>query len=102
MEIANLGSRNTGIPDVVIWVGMDPIWHGLRVKVSNSPNRWYNDNFTITIPGLDIVGNVASFIRGKTLNDILSWVKLNIETIIDYEKGEIVYTDDFLARLRKI
>lgn len=103
VEMANLGSKYTGIDKVVIWVGMDPGMHYLRVKVSNTPNKWSTDNFTITIPELEVVSKInKQFINGKMLDDIKNWIKLNIETIMDYEKGEITYTDDFLSKLHKI
>ena len=43
-EMANLGSHNHGISDVVIWVGKANKQHGLRIKVSNLKNRWSNDD----------------------------------------------------------
>lgn len=103
LEMANVGKKHTGIDNVVLWIGMDPQQHFLRVKVSNVPGKWSSDNFTITIPKLDIVGKInKSFISGEVLDDILNWIKLNLETIIAYETGEIVYTDDFLEKLKPI
>lgn len=103
LEMANVGDKYTGIQNVVIWIGMDPKLHYLRVKVSNIPNKWSSDNFTITIPELDVVGKInKSFISRQILDDIKSWIKLNIETIIAYEQGKITYTDEFLSKLVKI
>ena len=102
-EMANLSSRRTGIDNIIIWVGADPKKHAMRIKVSNIPNKWSNNNFTITLPYLDVVGDVNKrLITGNKLKDIKSWIKLNIETLIDYEKGNIHDTDDFLERLVKI
>lgn len=102
-EMANLTQRWTGIPNVVIWVGSDPSKHAMRVKVSNVPDKWSNDNFTITLPYLDVVGNInKQFITGALLDDIKAWMKLNIQTLIDYENGEIQDTGDFLDKLVKI
>ena len=103
LEMANVGERYTGIENVVIWIGMDPKLHYLRVKVSNFPNKWSNDNFTITIPKLDIVGKInKKFISGEVLDNILNWIKLNIETIMAYESGEITFTDKFLSMLKPL
>jgi hypothetical protein len=102
-EMANLTQRDTGIPNLVIWVGGDPERHAMRIKVSNVANRWSPDNFTITIPTLDVVGDInKSLISGRTLEDIRSWIKLNIETLMDYEQGNIIGTSEFLEKLVKI
>ena len=103
LEMANVGEKYTGIPKVVIWIGMDPKLHYLRVKISNTPTKWSQDNFTITIPQLDVVGKInKQFITGQMLENIKTWIKLNIQTILAYEKGEITYTDDFLSQLRPL
>lgn len=103
LEMANIGVKHTGISNVVIWVGMDPQQHYLRVKVSNVPDKWASDNFTITVPELVVVGKVNKvFITERILADIKNWIKLNMNTIEAYEKGEIVYTDEFLSMLKKI
>lgn len=103
LEMASVGEKYTGIENVVIWIGMDPKLHYLRVKVSNIPNKWSADNFTITIPELDVVGKInKSLISRQVLENIKSWIKLNIESIIAYEQGEITYTDVFLSKLVKI
>lgn len=102
-EMANLTQRYTGIPNIIIWVGSDPKRHAMRIKVSNTPNRWSDDNFTITLPYLDVVGTInKKLITGQVLSDIQSWIKLNIETLLAYEKGEIQDTGDFLERLVQI
>ena len=102
-EMANLTSRDTGIDNVIIWVGSDPEKHAMRIKVSNVPNKWSNDNFTITLPYLDVIGNInKQFISGKKLKNIKEWIKLNIETLLEYEKGNIIGTSEFLEKLVKI
>jgi len=103
-EMANLTYRDTGINNIVIWVGGDPEQHGMRVKVSNVPNKWGGgDSFTITIPELNVVGKInKSLISGKVLDDIKNWIKLNIEVLIAFEKGNIISTGEFLEKLVKI
>lgn len=103
MEMANLDMEDTGIENVVIWLGMDSKRHYLRAKVSNIPNRWSRDNFTITIPKLKVIGTVdEQFITQKKLRDIKNWIVLNMEVIKLYEKGEIVSTRELLQRIKKI
>lgn len=99
-EMANIGSDHTGIPNVIIWVGMDYKRHAMRIKVSNEPNRWSNDYFVITLPTLEVIGHINTrFISGKILNDIKDWIKLNIDTLISYERGDIQLTREFLDLL---
>jgi hypothetical protein len=50
-----------------------------------------------------VVGDInKSLISGRTLEDIRSWIKLNIETLMDYEQGNIIGTSEFLEKLVKI
>lgn len=103
LEMANVGAKHTGIESVVIWVGMDPQQHYLRAKVSNVPDKWSTDNFTITVPGFRTIGKVnKAHITEKILADIKKWIRLNMDTIVAYESGDIVYTDEFLSMLKKI
>jgi len=103
-EMANLGSHNHGIQDVVIWVGKANKQHGLRIKVSNLKNKWRNDdNFVIQLPSLDYDhSQVASWITPKILEKIFDWIKLNQQVLYDYETDEIMYTDQFISHLSKV
>lgn len=104
-EMANLTVNYHGIdPRVVIWVGIASKQHGLRVKVSNVPNKMdVDDNFVIQMPSLDYdPTTVARWITPKTLNGILEWIKLNQQVLFDYETGKIVDTGKFLNSLTKI
>ena len=100
-EMANVTSRYHGINDVVIWVGIAPKQHGLRIKVSNIKNRFDpNDNFVVQMPSLyyDPL-QVASWIDMKK---ILSWITLNQQILYDYEIGLIQDTGYFLDNLSKV
>jgi hypothetical protein len=103
-EMANLGSHNHGIPDIVIWVGKANKQHGLRIKVSNQKNRWDNDdNFVIQLPSLDYdPTRIARWIQGSTMKKILQWIKLNQSVLYDYELDKIMYTDQFINKLSKV
>ena len=103
-EMSNLGSQNHGIPDVVIWVGKSNKQHGLRVKISNSKNRWNNDdNFVIQLPSLDYDPmQVAKWITPFIMKQIITWIKLNYQVLHDFETDKIMYTDDFLSKISKI
>jgi hypothetical protein len=103
-EMANLGSHNHGIQDVVIWVGKANKQHGLRIKVSNLKNRWSNDdNFVIQLPSLDYdPSQVARWIMPDTMNKIMSWIRLNQQVLYDFETDKIMYTDQFISQISKV
>lgn len=103
-EMANLGTHNRGIQDVVLWVGKTNKQHGLRIKVSNSKNRWNNaDNFVIRISSLDYdPASVAKWITPAIMSQILNWIKLNQQVLYDFETDKIVFTDQFLASIAKV
>jgi hypothetical protein len=103
-EMANLGSHNHGIPDVVIWVGKANKQHGLRIKVSNLKNRWSNDdNFVIQLPQLDHdPDQVARWITVDVMKKIMDWVKLNQQVLHDFETDKIMYTDQFISQISKV
>ena len=103
-EMANLGSHNHGIPDVVIWVGKSNKQHGLRIKVSNLKNRWSSDdNFVIQIPSLDYdYEQVAKWITPNVMSKIMDWIRLNQQLLYDFETDKIMYTDQFIGQISKV
>lgn len=99
--MANLTEKETEIKDVVIWVGANPHYYRHRIKVSNTLDYSGNNCFTITIPELNILGEVnKEMITMEKLTQIKDFVKLNMETIIDYSNFKLS-TADFLAKLKK-
>lgn len=103
-EMANITQKRHGIENVVIWVGKAPKQHGLRVKVSNTPNKMNIENsFVIMMPSLDYdPAQVANWITEKVMKRILEWIKLNQPLLYDYENGIIDDTDDFLNSIVKV
>jgi hypothetical protein len=103
-EMARVGSNRHGIENVVIWVGESPKTHGLRVKVSNVPNKMrIEDSFTIMMPSLDYdPRQVADWITPKIMKKILQWITLNQKLLVDYEEGKIWDTDEFLNSISKV
>jgi hypothetical protein len=103
-EMANLGSHNHGIQDVVIWVGKANKQHGLRIKISNLKNRWSNDdNFVIQLPSLDYdPSQVARWITSDIMKKIMDWIKLNQQVLFDFETDKIMYTDQFISQISKV
>jgi len=103
-EMANLGSHNHGIQDVVIWIGKANKQHGLRIKISNLKNRWSNDdNFVIQLPSLDYdPSQVARWITPDIIKKIQQWIVLNQQVLYDFETDKIMYTDQFISQISKV
>ena len=103
-EMANVTSKRHGIENVIIWVGAAPKQHGLRVKVSNVPNKMdMNDSFVIMMPSLDYdPAQVANWITPKTMKKIAQWIVLNQKVLYEYETGQITDTEEFLNNLSKV
>lgn len=103
-EMARIGSKHHGIENVVIWVGSANAKHGLRIKVSNIPNKMrMEDSFVIQMPSLDYdPSQVADWITPKIMQQILQWIVLNQKLLYDYETGEIWDTEYFLNNISKI
>ena len=103
-EMANIFPKRHGIENVVIWVGIAPKQHGLRVKVSNIPNKMsITDSFVIMMPSLDYDPHqVADWITPKIMNRIIDWIKLNQPLLSDYETGILDDTELFLNNISKV
>ena len=103
-EMARVGPQRHGIDNVIIWVGEAPKNHGLRVKVSNIPNKMrMEDSFTIMMPSLDYdPTQVADWITPKIMKKILNWIVLNQELLYNYENGKISDTDTFMDQISKV
>ena len=103
-EMANVFAKRHGIENVVIWVGRAPKQHGLRVKVSNIPNKMdMNNSFVIQMPSLDYdPSQVANWIDSIKMNKILEWIRLNQKLLYDYETGKMDDTEEFLSSISKV
>ena len=79
--------------DIYIWMGKpDGYSKQHRVKIINKLNNWDPETsvFTILIPDLIIVGNINSQIFDTDrLDDVLSYLKLNMDTIINYSNDKL-------------
>ncbi|MCK9417035.1 hypothetical protein M0Q97_10285 [Candidatus Dojkabacteria bacterium] len=91
LEMSNITDEDSGIKNVVLWIEPSPTYHGKRIKVSNIPNSFEtSDCFTITIPDFKIIGNInKKFITNKKIKQIMKFIELNIDSIIDYSDKKI-------------
>lgn len=90
LEMANIGFESTGIPHVVIWIEPKPPYHGHRVKVSNKSDSWSKDNFTITIPEFEIIGDInKNLITDDVFKKIIQFIEINKDSIFKLSNQEI-------------
>lgn len=103
LEMANVGYKDTGIEDVILWIGPNPGQHWRRIKVCNKKNTFdFSDNFTLTIPDFKIIGEVnTKLITTEILEKIKEFVNLNYKIICDYSDYKIL-TSDFIENIKKI
>jgi hypothetical protein len=101
MTMSDLSYKLTGIDNVVMWVGPNPHSAQKQIKISNIANIIETDDcFTITIPELTIIGYVnKSFITDDIMNQILEFIKLNLDAIIKYSSKFGEPTKEFFDTL---
>lgn len=100
-ELTNISGAPTGLGDVIIWIVPTLANQKKRIHVSNVPLNYAGDTFIITIPTLEISGEVdSSFFDAQKLEQIKAWVVLNQKAIEDYEEGNLL-TDEFIFQLKK-
>ena len=101
IEMANLSPKITGIENTAIWVGPIPKSHGMRIKISNVPNKFDGKNcFTLTIPNFKVEGyRDIKHITDDKLNSIEIWVNKHIKAIEDFSSYKIG-TDEFIEMIK--
>lgn len=108
-EYANLDYRHTGLSNIVVHVysqdDSKKLQHGPRVKVSNVYGKYsVSDNFVIDVKNKTIVEGQCKLTR-KELANIIEWIQLNHDTILEYwnSEGEMITIDlyDKLERINK-
>ena len=103
MTLTDIIPKQTGIKDVVLWVGDNPHTKARRVKVSNMPNSLSRqDCFTLTMPEFEILGTPnRELINDDVMKDIIKFVQQNLQAIYDYSDFKIS-TDVFFDKIIRI
>lgn len=101
-EMANLSSRTTGIPGVVVWVnsGGDRLQHGPRIKVVRGNKFRVELSSTIPLTGVPRIIGKADLSQDEFAN-VVKWMTLNRETLLQYHDDEID-TAEMIGQLKKI
>ena len=97
LEMSNFWGENLGLDkSLVLWIGSSSSAQ-CRIKVSNLPkesNMHNKDCFTISIPNLEIIGNVnKEHITTKKLKSIFEFIKRNKGILLNLCEGVIDIVD---------
>lgn len=98
-EMANVRPEISGLP-FIVWISeKGQARHDVRVKVSPGPRV---REFTASVSVRPDVQVVAGALAPRDLELVRAWVELNRDVIVKFWDGDILYTDDALAALRKL
>jgi hypothetical protein len=98
-EMANVRPELTGLP-FIVWISeKGNARHDVRVKVS--PGRRARE-FVASVSVRPQVEVVAGELSAGDLALVRAWIELNRDVIVDFWNGDILYTDEALAALRKL
>jgi len=92
----------TGLKDVVIWIGNNPENNINLVKVSNIPNdkSGYN-TFIINLDNMNIIGNNDNEFIKNNIKDIMIFLYKNKDIIIDYSNSDTMSTSEMVENFIK-
>jgi hypothetical protein len=98
-EIANVRPDVSGLP-FIVWISeKGGARHDVRVKVSPGPRV---REFTASLSVRPEVSVAAGEMSAADFALAKAWIDLNREVIIAFWDGDILYTDEALAALRKL
>ena len=84
-DMSSIGERGTGINGVSVWFGNVDY-----IKVSNILyEKSGKDCFTITLPNLKEYGRNKNIITDKIFENIIRFINLNKDSIMELSRGEI-------------
>lgn len=98
-EMANVRPEISGLP-FIVWISeRGNARHDVRVKVSPGPRV---REFIASVSVRPTIEVVAGELDAKDLDLVRRWIDLNREVIIKFWDGDILYTDEALAALKKL
>ena len=99
-EMANLRPETTGLP-FIVWISQGlNTKHDIRVKVSMDPRPGPAMTSVALRPVMRVTDGPALSAEHQRL--LAAWVELNFDVLLAFWEGRIEYTEDVLARLRKL
>ena len=98
-EMVNIRPELSGLP-FIVWISeRGGARHDVRVNVSPGPRV---RDFSATLSVRPRVEVLAGDMSARDLELVRAWIELNRDAIIKYWIGEILYTDEALAALKKL
>ncbi len=100
-EMANLRPERTGLPFVVFISQRGGARHDVRVKVARGPHPDPASMIAVAVrpePRLIPPGTLSA----DEFRQLAAWIALNERALVDYWNGEIAYTEDVFAALRRL
>jgi hypothetical protein len=97
-EMANVRPEISGLP-FIVWISeRGSARHDVRVKVSPGPRV---REFAASVSVRPTVEVVAGELSPRDLELVTAWIDLNRDVIVKFWDGDILYTDEALAALKK-
>lgn len=98
-EMANVRPEISGLP-FIVWISeKGGARHDVRVKVSAGPRA---REFAASVSVRPAVEVVAGELSLRDLELVRAWIDLNRDVIVKFWDGDILYTDEALAALKRI
>jgi hypothetical protein len=98
-EMANVRPEISGLP-FIVWISeRGSARHDVRVKVSPGPRV---REFAACVSVRQSVEVVAGELSPRDLELVTAWIDLNRDVIVKFWDGELLYTDEALAVLKKL
>jgi hypothetical protein len=97
--MANITPDESGV-NFIIWISTKNANHGPRIKVFKSSPRSENFSVSITDDPKVVAGN--SFVSSKDLKNIIKFILINKDVLLDYWNAITDNTDEVLNRIKHI
>lgn len=98
-EMANVRPEISGLP-FIVWISeKGAARRDVRVKVSTGPRA---REFAAGVSVRPTVEVVAGELASRDLELVRAWIDLNRDVIVKFWDGEILYTDEALAALKRL
>ncbi|MBU6374293.1 MAG: DUF4160 domain-containing protein [Alphaproteobacteria bacterium] len=98
-DMANLSPHTTGLPFVVFISQRGGARHDVRVKVAPDPAP---PRFQASLSVRPSVEIVAGQLSPREFDLVRAWIDLNRDVLVAYWEGDIPYTEDAIAALRRL
>ena len=99
-EMANLKPTDTGLPFTVFVSPRGRARHDVRVKVTNPPWDAHPEGVYALRPLRCVAGE--DWLNPEQKTSLTQWAQLNMQVLVDFWEGRILYDDDLKEQLVSI